>query len=260
MGVRGRQVFFVGIGVVCAIVMGMLGVWQMQRSVDSGAAGIRQRAEQAPVALLENINVDGTVGDVYGKPVTVSGSYLLGQELLVPGSDGSWRVLTAFQVADGRVVPIVRGSVSDTNGVPSPPTGPRPETGLFLPGAGHADGPGSGQVGSGQIGSVRMPLLAQKWPQQLTPGFVTLDAEHARAQRLVPASVTLPKGEKSFNNGSYAIQWWLFAAFALGMGIKLAADAGRRERRRLESDALAATATVAATSPSAERGAQGEDD
>ncbi len=255
MGVRVRQALFIGFGLVCAVVMATLGVWQMQRSVDSGAAGVRQRAEEAPVALLDHINADGTVGDVYGKPVTVSGAYLPAQELLIPGDDGTWRVLTAFQVADGRVLPIVRGTVGDTGGVPAAPTGQRSETGLFLPGEGDVEA----DDGSGELGSVRMPLLAQKWPG-ITPGFVTLDAEHARAQGLAQASVTLPKGEKSFMNGSYALQWWLFAAFALGMSIKLAVDAGERERRRLDEDALAAAATVAPVRHAADRGSRGEDD
>ena len=61
-------------------------------------------------------------------------------------------------------------------------------------------------------------------------------------------------------NGSYALQWWLFAAFALGMSIKLAVDAGERERRRLDEDALAAAATVAPVGNAADRGSRGEDD
>jgi hypothetical protein len=67
-----------------------------------------------------------------------------------------------------------------------------------------------------------------------------LDAAGSSAQGLAAASVTLPQGEKSLQNGSYALQWWLFAAFALGMGLKLAHSAGEKERRELE----AAAATV----------------
>lgn len=260
MGVRMRQGLFLAIGAVLAVVMAVLGVWQMQRSVDSGAAGIRQRAAEPPVPLLEYIRLDGTVADVYGKPVTVSGAYVPGQELLIPGGDGTWRVLAAFQVTDGRVVPIVRGEATGPAGatqpdaVPPAPSGTRTETGLFLPGEGDTDQ----ALPAGSLGSVRMPLLAQKWSQQLTPGFVTLDAAHAAAQGLAPASVTLPQGEKSLMNGSYALQWWLFAAFALGMGIKLAADVGDRERRRLESEAAAAGTVGQEPVPAA--GARREDD
>jgi len=220
--VRARQVAFVAAGVAVAAVMCVLGLWQMQRSIDSGDAGIAARAALAPVPLLEHVRPDGTFDDIYGKPVTVTGTYLPGQEVLVVGSDGTVRVLSALRVADGRAVPVVRGVASSRDAVPPAPSGERTETGLFLPGEGDAAAPAA----SGELASVRMPLLAQVWTEQLTPGFVTLDAAGSAAQGLGAASVTLPHGEKSLQNGSYAIQWWIFAACALGVGLKLAHGAG----------------------------------
>lgn len=234
MSVRTRQVLFVALGLVLAAIMGTLGMWQAQRSIESGDAGIAARASLPPVALLDHVHPDGTFDDIYGKPVTVTGTYLPGQQVLVPASDGSYRVLTALQVSDGRVVPVVRGVTSNRDAVPAAPGGVRTETGLFLPGEADESTP----IGEGELASVRMPLLAQRWPQQLTPGFVTLDAAGAASQGLAAASVTLPHGEKSLQNGSYALQWWLFSAFALGMGVKLAHGVGEKERRRLEAVAL----------------------
>jgi len=222
-GVRARQVAFVAAGVVVAAVMCVLGLWQMQRSIDSGDAAIAARAASAAVPLLDHVRPDGTFDDIYGKPVTVTGKYLPDQQVLIVRDDGSVRVLTALLVADGRVVPVVRGLASSRDAVAPPPSGESTATGLFLPGEGDAAAPAP----SGELASVRMPLLAQLWTQQLTPGFVTQDAAGAATQGLGPASVTLPHGEKSLQNGSYAIQWWVFAAFALGMGLKLAQNAGR---------------------------------
>ena len=91
-----------------------------------------------------------------------------------------------------------------------------------------------------------MPLLAQQWPQQLIPGFVTLGAQDAAAQGLTQASVKLPGGEGSAQNGGYALQWWVFAAFALGMSIKLAHSLGVQDRRREEGE-LAAPGTPSAS-------------
>lgn len=248
LGVRARQALFVGAGLIAAIVMLTLGLWQAQRSIESGEAGIAARAAEAPVPLLEHVHPDGTFDDIYGKRVYVDGTYLAEQQLLVPGSDGTYRVLTALQVPDGRVVPVVRGVVSNPAAIPPPPTGTQRAAGIFLPGEGEV----TGVTADGQIGSVRMPLLAQRWPQQVTPGFITLDADSASAQGLAPASVTLPKGEGSLQNGSYALQWWVFAAFALGMGIKLAHGTGERERRAREdadrASLAAATGTVAGAS------------
>ncbi|HOA88762.1 MAG TPA: SURF1 family protein [Propioniciclava tarda] len=236
-GVLVRQALWVGVGLAVAGVMLLLGVWQMQRSMDSGAAAIAARAAEPPSPLLNHIHTDGTFDDIYGKPVTVTGEYLPGQQLLVVAKDGTLRVLTAFKVADGRVVPIVRGAVSSRDAVAAapPPAGVQTATGLFLPGEGDAEW----SVASGELGSVRMPLLAQRWPQQVTPGFVTLDAAGAAAQGLAAASVTLPQGEKSLQNGSYALQWWLFAAFALVFGLKLAHSVGEADRRAAEAEAAA---------------------
>lgn len=257
LGVRTRQLLFVLVGLVTAVVMLGLGVWQMDRSIASGDAAIAARATEPSVPLLEHVRPDGTFDDIYGKPVSVAGRYLPAEQVLVPGGDGTFRVLTALQVADGRVVPVVRGVVSSTDRVPAPPTGDQEASGIFLPGEGEAPA----AAAPGQLASVRMPLLAQLWPQQLTPGFVTLDASGAAAQRLTPASVTLPHGERSLQNGSYALQWWIFAAFALGMGIKLAHGVGEKERRSREDAARglgsgAGTVAEARIEATAERAAR----
>ncbi len=238
MSTRARQVLVVALGAVAAVVMVFLGLWQMQVFVDEGNRTVQARAEQSPVPLLEQVSAQ--LGDLYGKRVTVTGRYLPDQQLLVPTGDGV-RVLTAFRVSDGRVLPVVRGLSPDAAAVGPPPTGERTETGLFLPGEGDVS---SDAAGAGGLGSIRMPLLAQQWPQQLVPGFVTLTADVSAAQGLSVAPVDLPEGEGSFQNGGYALQWWVFSAFALGMSIKIAHGMGARERRALEDAAQAGLATA----------------
>ena len=240
MSTRARQVLVVTLGAVAAVVMVFLGLWQMQVFVDEGNRTVQARAEQPPVPLLEQTSASAQLGDLYGKRVTVSGHYLADQQLYVPTGAGV-RVLTAFQLADGRVLPIVRGLAPDADAAGVPPTGERTETGLFLPGEGDAS---SDAAGAGGLGSIRMPLLAQQWPQQLVPGFVTLTAEASAAHGLAVAPVDLPEGEGSFQNGGYALQWWVFSAFALGMSIKIAHGMGARERRALEDAAQAGLATA----------------
>lgn len=232
MSIRAKQALLISLGAILALVMMVLGLWQMQVFVDKGNRTVQARAEQAPVPLLDFVTADGQVGDVYGKRVTVSGRYLPAQQLTIPDAAGGVRVLTAFELADGRVLPIVRGTTT-TDAAP-PPSGTLTQVGLFLPGEGNDDA-----TPAGQLGSVRMPLLAQEWPQQLVPGFVTLSAEDAAAHGLAQASVTLPEGEGSMQNGGYALQWWVFAAFALGMSIKLAQSMGARERKVREDAARA---------------------
>ena len=212
-------------GVLAAAVMIGLGLWQLQVFTDQGNASAQARAQQPPVPLLDFVAADGTVGDIYGKPVTVSGRYLPGEQERVLGSDGVVRVLSALQLADGRVLPVVRGTIPQGAAAPAPPSGERTETGIFLPSEAGEDSP----LTSGYtLSSVRLPQLAQLWAQPLMPGFITLDGAASTTQGLAPATVSLPEGEGSWRNSGYALQWWVFALFALGMTGKIAHSMGKR--------------------------------
>lgn len=218
MSIRGRQVATGLAGLVVTLVLLWLGLWQMQVFRDREDANAATRASQPPVALLDYVAGDGTVGDVYGRQVSVEGRYLAGQQVAVVAADGSVRVLSALELADGRVLPVVRGSLpagtaSAELALPVPPSGTSAVAGVFLPSEEAADH----AVPVGSYGSVRLPLLAQQWNQQLLPGFVTLDAAAAASQGLTAASVTLPTGDASLQNLGYALQWWVFAGFAAFM-------------------------------------------
>lgn len=235
MTTRMKQTLLVTVGIIFALVGGILGMWQMQVFVDKGNRSIEARAELPATPLFDHVHDDNTTDDIYGKPVTVTGAYLPNTQLLIPAGDAGVRVLEAFRSTDGRVVPIVRGTTEATD-VPPPPDGQLTQTGLFLPGEGDAPTP----IEPDRIGSVRMPLLAQKWDEhELVPGFVTLCEKDAAAQGLAQASVTLPEGEGTFQNGGYALQWWIFGGFALLMTIKWAQVLGRKETKAREESARA---------------------
>ncbi len=226
MPLRIRQALVIGLGVVVAAVMTWLGFWQLQVFTDQGNASVAARAQQPAVPLLDFVAADGTVGDIYGKPVAATGHYLPEQQRVL-GPDGVVRVLAAFQLSDGRVLPVVRGTLPTGRTEPSPPSGELTQYGLFLPSEPAADHP----LATGYaLGSVRLPQLAQLWTQPLMPGFITLGPEAAGAQGLAPATVVLPSGEGSWRNSGYALQWWVFAVFGLGMAIRVAQSMGRRDR------------------------------
>ena len=71
-----------------------------------------------------------------------------------------------------------------------------------------------------------MPALAQLWPQPLIDGYLVLSAPDAEAQGLEPVPLVLPEGQGRLRNGAYAVQWWIFAAFAVLMAAKIARDLG----------------------------------
>ena len=225
MGVRARQWLTAVVGAVLTIAMLWLGLWQMRVFEDKENESAAARAAQPAVPLLNFVSADGTVGDVYGKPATVTGRYLPAQQARVTGADGTVRVLTAFQVSDGRVLAVVRGTLPEgtTGALPQPPAGQLEQSGIFLPSEA-----GSGAAGTGtELTSVRLPLLAQYWPQQLLPGFLTLRVADSTVQGLGEAVVGLPSGAGSIQNIGYALQWWVFAAFGAFMTIRFVRALGR---------------------------------
>ncbi len=224
-GSRLKQWLVALLGAALCVVMLGLGLWQMQVFEDREDASAAARAEEPPVPLLPLVNSDGTVGDVYGRQVLVEGRYRPGQEVMVVAEDQSVRVLSAFQLDDGRVLAVVRGTLGTvTAPAPPPPAGKLRQGGVFLPsepGADHAVPPDT-------LGSVRLPALAQDWPQQLLPGFITLSQADAQAQGLIPAALALPSGEGSVQNIGYALQWWVFAAFGAFMTVRFVRTLGQQ--------------------------------
>lgn len=206
---------------VCGVML-WLGLWQMHAFEDKEEASAAARAAQPPVALAGLVASDGSVGDVYGRQVVATGEYLADQQVLICGDDGTRRVTSALQLEDGRVLAVVRGTVAGTS-TPAPPAGPVVVVGVFLPTEAAADAPAP----EGCLGSLRLGSLAQLWPQQLLPGFVTLTPESSADQGLRAAEVQLPTGEGSLQNLGYALQWWAFAGFGGFMTFRFVGAIGR---------------------------------
>ena len=228
-----RQLGIVVVGLAAVAVMVLLGIWQLQVNQRSGEAAAAARAAQPAVALASVAPVSEPVGgDGYGRTVTTSGHYDPATQVLVPTGD-AYRVLIALVRDDGSVVPVVRGVVASPDAVPAPPTGTVTATGILM--ASEASSrPGS--VPQGMLGGVQLDVLATRWNKPMIAGFVTLDAAQARAEGLTPAVVQLPSQSGRLRNGIYAVQWWLFAAFAVGMTVKMVRDVSlRRELETLQA-------------------------
>lgn len=218
MTLRTKQVLAVVAGVVVAGVMLLLGLWQMASYQESTRDVSVERAAEAPTPLADAVGSDGVIQDVYGKPVTLSGSYLPQHEATV-GVDGEpSRVVTALELLDGRHVAVVRGAVGD-DGVPAPPVGQQDITGIFLAPDMKADDP---PAAGNDLASLRVQELAQRWPSPLIGGYVTLSEADSAAQGLAEAQVVLPDAEGSPTHRGYALQWWVFAAGAIAFGIYVA--------------------------------------
>lgn len=222
--------------VLGALGLGMLvwlGFWQLRIYHESGTRAAEARAARPPVALATVAQVGEPITEGFGLRVEVRGRYRPDLQLRVPldGQPGQYRVLTALVTADGTVVPVVRGVLAA--GVPpAPPTGVQDVVGVLLPSEQRADPPGN--AAPDVLPSVRLPELAQRWPDRLIGGYVVLDADQVAASGLAPAPVPLPSASGRLRNGAYAMQWWLFAGFTAVMAVRMVIDLGRRA----EVDAL----------------------
>lgn len=239
--IRIRQTVIVLTGLGVAAVMVVLGLWQLAVYRAQGEGEATRRAALPAVEVSSVARAGQPVSDGYGRRVSVSGVYIAEAQALVPvdGRPGAYRVLTALRLANGDVLPVVRG-LSASTPVPPAPAGPQKATGLLLP---SEEAP-PGELPPGQISSVRLPTLAQTWPGPLVSGFVTLTDADAAAQGLEPAPTELPQASGRLRNGAYALQWWVFAGFAVFLAVRMARD---QELRGTEFHDLAAEEQPRAT-------------
>lgn len=250
----GQRLAVVLLGTVVTLAMLLLGLWQMQVFEDQGDRDAARRAAAAPVELLPQIPRDGSVGDVYGRNVTVHGSYRSAESVIVADRDGTRRILTALILADGRALPVVRGTTSGP--ATPPPDGELTVTGVFLPSEAGDDR----SVPDGELSSVRLPVLQQRWAEQLTPGFITQQGSDATAQGLSPAVVKLPSQDGKFRNFGYALQWWVFAAFAVVMTVIWVRTLARRQSVAAEGALFGSEDSGSGTHASADARVDGSDE
>ena len=230
MSTRAKQTLAVLAGVVIAIVMMLLGLWQMSSYEASTRDTSAERAAEAPTSLADEVSADGVVQDIYGKRVTFEGSYLPEHQVMV-GEKDPLRVLTAFEMTDGRHIAVVRGALDSTGveeGVPAAPAGSQSVTGIFL----APDLPATIKPAHADLATVRIQELAQEWPAPLIAGYVTLSAEDSAAQGLEAAFLVLPAMEGSPTHRGYALQWWVFAAGAIAFGAYTAHQIGKDAKKQ----------------------------
>jgi cytochrome oxidase assembly protein ShyY1 len=206
----------------------MLGRWQWDRTQSILTAERAAASQPIPVqdVFPDDADVGGEVpAEGIGRPVTVTGSYVDGMQVLVTsrelaGDPGVW-VVTGLDLGDGTVVAVLRGWLPDgaSPGV-EPPRGEVTVTGILHPDetfyADAASEPGT-------VASIAHDRLAEQWQATVLPGFVVLsDQEPAAEPAPAPVPPTVQTGDVPFplQNFFYAFQWWIFAAFGLAVYLR----------------------------------------
>ncbi len=222
------------LAVAAAVVMVLLGNWQLYRYHERSAINDRIDAADTvtPVALTSILAAPtrpSAAGAAPGKDlawtrITVTGSYDPAHEIQARGrtvnGDVGYEIVTPLRLADGSAVLIDRGWVPPGAGgsaiappqVPPAPTGPVTVVGqIHL----SESRPTSIEHRDGRLDTRRIsvPRIAHELPFAVYGAYVLLTAQTPAAD---PAFSAVPiDHEDSWQNGGYAVQWWLFAGMAL---------------------------------------------
>ncbi len=206
----------------------LLGQWQAERSRASQAQPalerVRPLTEVVPPATSFPGRADGQVVEATGR--FAGGEQLVVDGRLQDGEPGRW-VLAPLTVTgpDGAaVLPVVRGWVAGGSGpVPAPPTGQVRVVGRLIAGE-PPQGVVPGPDGRAPVVRAVSPAdLVNVWDGPLYTGFV-IAAEPAPPAPLEVAPSRAPSAGTDWRNFSYAVQWWVFAGFAIVVWWRIVRD------------------------------------
>jgi cytochrome oxidase assembly protein ShyY1 len=235
----------------------LLGKWQMDNAA-SAPPPLTQT--ETPVALTEHFAPEqpmyGTQAD---QIVTMTGSYVEGTDVFIhprlrDGTEGYWLV-TAFRVdgaPHGEAIPVVRGWTASPEAADPAPAGALHITGRLLP----AEGPhpqGMEQTGQGTVlDNLSSAELVNVWDLRSYAGYVvafdvTASTGPAAGQEV---GARAPGGElqtvevgpqpqqTTYNwmNIFYAIEWVVFAGFAIYLWWRFLRDDHNRQRHEADLD------------------------
>lgn len=218
--------------VVAAVLLGrwQLGAWQGHRE-DRAA----ELAQLAPVPLADVFGSDDPFPPQdAGRPVTVRGTFLPEETVTVTdrlqhGDTGRW-VVGSLAVCDdtgpcsgdGPVVPVVLGWTDATGddavrlGDADLPAGPVTLTARLQPA--EQDDAVDPDPRDDELPSLTIVDFVDRLDQDLYSGFLILDEPARLRAGLEPVTAdSLPKPPAStgLRNLLYAVQWWVFGAFAV---------------------------------------------
>ncbi|HET6626200.1 MAG TPA: SURF1 family protein [Nocardioidaceae bacterium] len=216
-----------------------LGLWQYDAWQARRDAEASTLAQAAPRPLSEVMSADDPFpGDAVGRPVEFRGTWVSGTTLFIEGrrhhgEAGVW-VVSPVAVCDTSCAPdnaamlVVRGWASAPGVVPEAPTGQVTVTGWLQPpeGSGRTDP----DPRDDRLLEVRIPDAIQHVDQDLYGAYVIADTATTGLQPVDPASPPDVGTFTALRNLLYALEWWVFGAFALFVWWRWCSDEVRAAR------------------------------
>jgi cytochrome oxidase assembly protein ShyY1 len=238
--------------VVVLVAFTMLGLWQLSIARDDARKDAVAAAPYQSAVPVDEVLAPHSPfpAEGSGRPVTATGTYDASGQVLVADRrlDGvpGWWVITPLVVdASTARLAVLRGFVPSASGRGPAPVdvGKVTVTGTLAPGESPASS--GADLPPGQLGSVDLARLVNVWPGSVYNAFVFVTDESPDAspglQRVPPPPV--PTGF-TLRNAAYALQWWVFGAFAAWMWWRMVRDDYRRDRAGVEPPTKPAGATT----------------
>jgi len=270
MMLRPRWVLTLLLALAVAAAFAVLGHWQLERAIASGV--VVERTTELVTPLTEVVQPDGPVTQVAtGQMISTSGYYVAGDEQLIGqrfngGTLGYW-VVSHFVTVDGSSIAVARGwaedegvaraalvalaTAGDAATLLDAPGNYAPTTlnGRFLPGeAPELPDPAGDPYAMNTVAPAALiNLWADFTDQSVYFGYV-VDSEAAPPLAVIDSPVPVVEKELNWLNIFYAIEWAVFAGFAVYFWYRLVRDAVEREKEdAADEDAADAPAAAAAT-------------
>ena len=241
---RPRWLGLLAVVVVVAAACLQLGLWQLHVAQDKGLADALRKAHEARPALLDTVirPHQAFPNAQSGRAVTVVGGYAGSDQFLVgprrlEGRTGFWVVTPMVVQETGARVAVVRGFATDATRPVDPPSGTVSVDGSLAPGESPAAAPSGLPAWPQEArGSIDLAVLVNEWPGELYNAFVFAQSEKSSTgagipvpdglERVPPPEVT---GGLKWRNAAYALQWWVFAAFAAFMWFRMVREDAQRD-------------------------------
>lgn len=238
-----RMLLLHALAVAAVVVTVLLGVWQLGAWQAARELEAQDLADTAPVPLDSALGPDSPfTNDQVGRPVTLAGEWLPESTLEVvdrPLGDrtGRW-VVTPVAVCDevaacdtAPAILVVRGWLGEGDPLPEAPQGRTAVTGWLQPGEGN--GLPDDDRADRELPELRLASAIQYVDQDLYGGYVVArDLTGPAAAGLEPVTPeSLPEvgAVTSLRNLLYAIEWWVFAVFAIHIWQRWVRDELARE-------------------------------
>ena len=226
---------FLALGV--AAIFGLLGQWQLDRSIEQGTIIERNTETVVP---LESVAIPQSVitSEASGRMVSVECTFMDGDDVVLENRRtlqgvGQWLVRHCM-TEQGHSLAVAVGFAPEGVVANTLPLTTGEIVGRYVP----TESPQQSDFAAGEISAVAIPELLNLWanPGPVYGGYVVL-AEAPEGLSTIGTEAPPTQSELNWLNLFYAFQWVIFGLFALYLWWRLVRDEWEREAKNASSPA-----------------------